>query len=294
MLMKVMVAALTLAVCITAAAAAPTLNNASGYVQLPDAAVAEKGQYILSAAYVESEGDNELSVLGPALPCTGEGYNLRVLTGLGENSELGVGFLNIDKDSGDASAVTVAAKYVIFTKPESKMALAVGASYRDWSADIEMEQALDILEVELPQVTSIYLVLDKEWDAAPEQEWVFTTSLGVSWDHYSDSNQEWDSGAPFIVPDDVPIDSPGEVEGDSFISPFLAVKAVNGDWTLMGEYKPRLDEDGFNYASEIWSLAVAKQCKSNWAVTAGITNFNMPYTDSDADWFVDISYAFGR
>ena len=128
MLRSIVVIALVLGLC-GAAFAVPSLNVASGGVQLPDASVAPKGAIEVSAAYVRSEGTNDLV---PELNggCNGNGYNARVLGGIFNRVELGAGYLGINKEIGEANAWTVAAKWKIIDKPDAGLGLALGAAYR--------------------------------------------------------------------------------------------------------------------------------------------------------------------
>jgi len=288
-------AVLLILLCGAGAFATQTLNSATGYGQMPSAAVAAMGEIELSGAYVKTAGTNELSALRGSYPCDGSGYNARVLGGVGDNLELGIGYLKVDKDYGDATAFTVAAKTKIMAKSEQGWSLAAGASYRDWSSDLRkaIPADMDTLIMELPSVTSLYLVLDKDWKGA--DSWQGKASLGVVYDHFSDSQQRLESGAPFfVVPDDFPISDTGKVKSQSFISPFVGLQFSRGEWSFIGDYKPQLEKDSFKYASEIWSAAVRKSCRSGLVVTAGMTNFNLPYTDSDGAFFIDLSYPIGK
>ena len=298
---KLLMTALVLGLCCPAVMGAQTLNSASGYVQLPDADVQSRGTVDLSAAYVRSEGTNELSELFPELeppmPCDGNGWNVRALGGLWDRFEIGGGYLQIDKELGDAKAWSVAAKYKVYENCAKDAAIAVGASYRDWDSNMAVIVSdgyyEDTLDVELPQVFSAYLAWDKRWVEADESNWGVKTTIGVMYDRYTSSQQK--TAFPFlVVPPGYPVSRTGVVAADSFVSPFFGVKLDKGGWNLMAEFKPRLRKDRFFYAKDIWSVAVGKDFGSSLSAKAGVTNFNLPYTDSDPGFFFDLSYRFGK
>jgi hypothetical protein len=137
--------------------------------------------------------------------------------------------------------------------------------------------------------------LDKKWKEPVGKDWLAKTTIGVIFDHFGDSKQKLESGLPFfVVPADLPISDTGKVKSQGFVSPFIGLMAINREgWALMGEYKPRLRKDDFSYASEAWSVAVRKSFKDNLTATAGFTNFNVPYSDSNAGIFFDVAFAFG-
>lgn len=288
---------LLLLCCGGGAFAAQSLNSATGYGQLPSAAVAPTGEIEISGAYVRTAGTNELSALRGSYPCDGKGFNLRALAGVTKHFEFGLGYLKVDKSYGNATAFTVAGKAKLMEKSEQGLSVSAGASYRSWSSDLrkEIPADLDTLIMDLPSVTSLYLVLDKDWPKTAADSWQGKASLGVVYDHFSDSQQRLASGIPyFVVPDDFPISSAGKVKSENFLSPFVALQLSNGDWSLIADYKPRLEKSNFKYASEVWSAAVRKQCRLGLAVTAGVTNFNLPYTDSDGACFIDFSFPVGK
>jgi hypothetical protein len=242
----------------------------------------------LSAAYVGSDGTNDLTKAGLAFVCHGNGFNLRALTGLNEKVEVGVGYLNVDKNVGDAHAFTIAGKVKLLEKPESNSTLSAGLAFRNWSADMTIEVSGEDVKADLPNATSLYVVWDKGWGQGVESAWDWTTSLGLAYDSYSSSHLE--TSYFFGDVEGIPIDSDGTVASESFIEPFVGVKLTNGEWTILGDYKFRERKGNFNYASAIWSLAARKEINPGVTATLGITNFNLPYTDSDPALFLDLSY----
>jgi len=282
--------------CCTAAFAAQTVNSASGYAQAPNAKVLAQGTVEVSGAYVRSEGSNELLKLLPS-PCDGNGFNLRASAGVSDRVEVGLGYLGINKDIGDAHAFTVAGKVSLYQKPESKLAISAGAAYRHWSCDMVAPLPFDGgLDIGLPSVFSMYLVADKGWDAVAGSPWSWVTTVGVVYDSYSSSQQGMGILAAVAAPEGAVIilDGNTEIPRETFVRPFLAVEASKGDWSVLADFKPRLRKSGFTYQSEAWSLAVRKTLPNELTVTAGVTNFNLPYTDSNPGVFVDLSYKFNK
>ena len=98
----------------------------------------------------------------------------------------------------------------------------------------------DTINVDLPSVVSAYLALDKAWGSAGDADWRWTTTVGLIYDHYTSSSQTFQSGAPFVVPPGFPVSSTGVIASEDFFKPFIGVKATNGEWSVLGEYKPRL------------------------------------------------------
>jgi hypothetical protein len=151
-------------------------------------------------------------------------------------------------------------------------------------------------KIDLPSVFSVYLAADKGWGAVAGSPWSWVTTVGVVYDRYSSSQQEMAVGptalAGVVNPLAITID--GTVTAESFVRPFLGVQASKGEWSVLADLKPRLRKSGFTYQSEAWSLAVRKTLPNQLEVTAGLTIFNLPYTDSNPGIFVDLSYRFNK
>jgi hypothetical protein len=284
---------LMLGLCL-AAFAVPNLNVETGGVQLPDASVAPQGAIQVAAAYVRSEGTNELVPL-PFMVCHGDGYNVRVLGGIAKRLELGAGYLGIDKAAGTANAWTVAAKWKIIDRPCDGLGLALGAAYRGWNSDLK--PFLPIIDkLDLPNVFSAYLALDKTWPTCDTDQWQTTTTLGLMYDRYSETKLP---GPRVILPGpkgitQLPFVFGGDVPAENFINPFFGVKISKGGWSFIGEFKPKLRKDHFFYQKDVWTAAVRKQCCNDLTITTGVTNFNIPYTNSDPGFFFDLCYRFGK
>ena len=276
----------------SAASAAQTLSSATGYVQVQDASVADPGEIEVSTSYVRCEGTGPMS---PGGGFSGNGLNVRLTGGVGDRSELSIGYLSVDNAYGEARALTVAGKVRLFYNRHAQLALVAGALYTNWSSDVAI--GLDwpfwfarTLELGLPSVVSVYVALDKGWGSEGESGWRTTTTHGLIYDHYSSSTQTLIHGLPF------PSTSTGDIRSSSFLKPQFGVKVTNGDWTILGDYKPELSigASTYAYASQVWSLAVRKKTAGDWAATAGVTSFNLPYTDSAPGFFLDVSYAPGN
>jgi len=283
--------------CCTAAFAAQTINSASGYAQAPDAKVLPQGTVEVSGSYVRSAGINDLvnSIALPP-PCDGNGFNLRALAGVSDRVEIGLGYLGINKEIGDAHAFTVSGKVSLYQKPESKLAISMGAAYRNWSCDMRTTIVVYTLDMDLPSVFSVYLAADKRWGAVAGSPWSWVTTVGVVYDRYSSSEQGMGGADGLNLAGAVTqiIITDGNVPAESFVQPFLGVQASKGEWSVLADFKPRLRKNSFNYQSEAWSLAVRKTLPNKLEVTAGLTNFNLPYTDSNPGIFVDLSYRFNK
>ncbi len=267
--------------------AVQTLNSASGYVLLPDASVMAAKNTQLSAGYVATEGTSELSKLAPIMPCHGRGFNLRAITGIGGQVEAGLGWQNVHKRSGDANAFTLAAKARIMERPGSGLTLAGGVLYRSWNTDMKVR----FFDADFPNQTQLYLVLDKSCPGGGESRWTFGGSIGLMYDHFASASQQ------FAVEETVsrlPVSGLGTIKAQDFIEPFIGARASRGGLTILGEYKPQLKKDGFFYQSATWALAARKDIKPGVTATAGFMNFNIPYTDADTGWFIDISYALPK
>jgi hypothetical protein len=309
MMEKLIVAVIVLlAFCCSAAVATPTLNLASGYVQLPDANVLKMGEMQFSAAYVATEGESELSdpLLIP-MPCEGDSYNLRLLAGIGGRTEVGLGYQKVHKIVGDARTFTFAAKANIHENAASGLTIALGASYRNWVTDMEAAPSGLItvvgplgairgphLDVDLPAITSVYLAINKDWGKMSEGDWSLQTTLGIAYDHYTSTRQDLADFFPAIASGGIEFDGSSlKIPAQSFLKPTLAVQAGKSDWAVIGEYKPELSNAGIKYASAAWTAAVRKQLDPKWTATLGFTNLNIPYSDSNAGIFFDVSLAFG-
>lgn len=284
---RLLVSALLLAAACSGAMAVQTLNSASGYVLLPDANVLAAKAVQLSAAYTATEGTSELNKLGAVMACHGRGFNLRAIAGLGDKAEVGVGWQNVHKSSGDANAFTIAAKARLMEKPEEGLTLAGGLLYRAWNTNMTIHG----FDADFPNVTTLYLVLDKSFPSAGESGWVCSGSIGLMYDHFTSAQQSL--GIETVV-SRLPIDGFDTVRAQGFVSPFIGARATKAGLTILGEYKPQLKKEGFFYQSATWSLAARKEIKPGVTATAGFTNFNIPYTDADTGWFVDISYALPK
>ena len=283
-----------LALCCSAAFAAPNLNAQSGYVQLPDATVTPAGEVDLSVAYLRTSQTNDLAkMVDPDLSGVGESWDGRVVTGIGNRVEIGGSFLNARNDAGDTNSWNAAAKVKVYEK--DGLTVALGASYRKFDSDIELQgdffpgPAIDV-EVDMPTVTSVYLVMDSCWKTSPDSAWNWKASYGVMWDRYTATEQKIEITDPM---DGTIVVSAG-IPSEEFFRPIIGASVTNGDWTFMTEYKTKETQDGVIYSSAVWSAAVRKQLSDNLAITAGTTNFNLPYSDSKQGVFADLTYSFGK
>lgn len=291
---KILIALLLVAVWCSGAAAAVSLEPASGYVHLPDAQVASRGAIEAFAAYVTAEGTNELGrAMTMGFPCHGNGFTIGAVGGIGQNVELGVAYTSISKSIGDANAFAVAAKWQFYSNAASGLAAAVGGSWRNWNADMDRETAIDVIHLDLPTVTSAYLALDKTWRPASASICSVSGTVGVAWDNFGDTQQTSDSGSPFGGTD-VPISPTGVVASDSFVSPFIGIRVDAPKWSVLGEFRPALECGGFDYQSVLWSFAVRGQVAPSTALTMGVSTWNLPYSDSDPAFFLEVSHCFGK
>lgn len=284
---------LMLFLCCSAATATQNLNSATGYVLVPDASVAPNDSVQVSGAYLATEGKSELSKLQLSAPCHGRGFNLRAITGIGEKAEAGIGWLSVKKDPGTASAFGLAGKIQFYHNPDTKMALAAGLLYRSWTTNMTIHTSVDDFDADLPNVTTLYLVLDKEWESFSEMDWKWTGTVGLAYDSFSSSRQK-SATWPFYEDPDLPISADGTIESKTFLTPFLGVKTSNGDWTFLADLKLQEKNKKFIYSDTAWSLAARKSFAESWTATAGLTTFNIPYAKSDVGWFVDVSYQFAK
>jgi hypothetical protein len=46
----------------------------------------------------------------------------------------------------------------------------------------------------------------------------------------------------------------------------------------------------FNFANLLWSLAASREIGKNLTATAGVSNYNIPYTSSTTGFLVDLAY----
>ena len=153
-------------------------------------------------------------------------------------------------------------------------------------------------EIELPNVFSAYLVLDKAWPTSDESDWQTTTSLGLMYDRYAETGTSELKGevTPNLSERSLAARSPFQFGAcaKGFINPIFGVTVAKAGWSFIAEFKPRLQDDGFFYQKDIWTAAIRKQCSGGLAFTTGVTNFNLPYTNSDPGFFFDLTYKFGK
>jgi hypothetical protein len=265
------------------AMAAQNLNSASGYVLTPDASIAPMGQWQFSGAYVVPRGTSELSKIQGLFPCDGTGFNLRALYGIGEKTEAGIGIQNIDKDAGDASSLTVAAKMSLLDRAEGGTGLAAGISYRSWGADMSIEAGGFTLDADMPNVLSLYVVLDREWKV---QENTWSAGVGLAYDTYTSTSQE---GTPLMEAWG-PVDENGNIDSKGFLRPFIGASLTTGEWTFLFDYKTDAKSGGFKYQDTFWSIAARRAVSDGLTATAGFTTSNIPYTDSDPGFFIDLTW----
>ena len=289
---KVFLAALIVSMSCASAPASVGLEPASGYVHLPDAQVVGAGGIEGFAAYVTAHGTNELSRLSAPIPCDGNGFTLGAVGGLGKNAELGVSYLSIDKSSGNANAFTAAAKWRFVDRADSGLGVAIGASYRTWNSSMRVAGDMTEIGLELPEVWSVYLVADKTYKPCAGSVKSVAGTIGVAYDSFSSAQQSYDVIAPWGP--NIPIGYDGIVWGDSFVSPFVAARAAFTKWSVLGEFRPRLETDGFSYQSTLWSLAVSAKFSEATSATAGVSTMNLPYTRSDPAFFFEITHRFGK
>jgi hypothetical protein len=293
--MRIGTVALVIIMACAIATAEPTLNAASGCVQLPNAEVAKAGGINVAVDFINSTGINELSQLGFYAPCQGNGFNARTTVGFGSSLEVGLGYLGVFKEIGTANALTVGAKYKFYEDPGNSLSFAIGATYRDWDADMSVFEMYSFIDFNLPTVTSAYIAMDKTFGVPADCEYTTVVTLGLMFDHYA-AAQQTIKYMPIGVQSTraYAIDEGGEVENAEFFSPFIAFKTTNGNWSLKGEYKPELRKDHFTFSSDVWSIAVSKRVTPNLTATLGLTNFNLPYSDSNAGLFFGLSAALGK
>jgi hypothetical protein len=301
---------------------ADTLNVGSGYVLLPDASTLGKGQLQVSASYVRSQGESELRHVGNIpMVCSGNGYNVRALAGLSNNLELGVGYLNIHKKAGDAHAWTTSAKMKL--GQVAGLNVAVGASYRQWKSDMAVgvncaschgfgiksqasvgpmaKSDIPYYDLQLPKVTSAYLALDKVWAKPDRFGWSWKMTGGLAYDHYTATRQEYHEDI-FIDPNIPELAASSPVKFDfhdmlfsknDFVRPFVGFEGTKEGLSVVGEYKWKETDDNLTYLGEQWSLALRKEVCPDWKISAGVTNFNVPYTRSHGAFFLDVTRSFG-
>ncbi|MHB9026350.1 MAG: hypothetical protein ACYC7E_19600 [Armatimonadota bacterium] len=275
-----------------AAVALPSFHAASGYVQLPNAAVQSLG-VSATVGYQRADGVNALSGLGVALPCEGDLLHGRAVVGLG-SAELGAGYLTISKAYGDAQALTFSGKLRVLNVPLADVGVSLGASYRQWESDLAMPSGGDTLLIDLPNVTTAYVALDKKWATPVTGGWYCITTVGASLEWFTATQQAWESGVPFfVVPPGWPVSDEGRVDSAQFIRPFAGIEAGNGTWTILAEYRPEQEQDGLIYSSDVLSIALRRSLGAGASFTVGATNYNIPYTDADISYFADLSFHFG-
>lgn len=269
--------------CCTGAVATQNLDSASGYVLMPDAFVAPVGEWELSAAYVVPRGKSELSKLEGGFVCDGNGFNLRALYGIAPKTEAAIGWQSISKDSGDASAFTVAAKTNLMSNMST--ALAAGLIYRAWNADMQVVNPFfATVDADLPNVLTFYVVLDKTWILSAGST---KASIGLAWDSYSETSQ--DTGGAPIVPFG-PVSTDGTIDSTSFLKPFFGLSTTTSGWTVMFDYKLRSESGGFTYQDTFWSLSARRDLSANLTGTIGMMTWNIPYTESAPGFFIDLTW----
>lgn len=291
---RTLIAMMLVAMC-GSAFAAVGLEPASGYVHLPDAQVVKAGSIEGFAAYLTTHGTNELGrVTTFEAACDGNGYTVGAVGGIGKGLELGVGYTNIDKAIGTANAFAVAAKWKFVERPESGLAVALGASYRNWNSDMHIGlPSDDVLALDLPAVTSFYVAADKAFKPSAGSQCLVSGTIGLTYDSYSSSHLSSLGGGPFSG-FDVPISPEGVVASDSFVSPFIGIRADAPKWSVLGEFRPALENGGFSYQSILWSLAVRGQIGESSSASIGVSTFNLPYTRSTPAFFLELTHSFGR
>jgi hypothetical protein len=272
--------------------AAPSLGVPSGYIFLPNAQIAPRDVWDTGLAYLHTAGDNQLGALidPSALPCDGDGATLRGITGLSQTVEVGAGLQYINKEYGSALACILSAKAQVWEDAAQGMSAAAGLLYRDWSTDMTGEILGGDLDLELPSIFSAYLAIDKSWSTA-DGEADGRATLGVMWDRFGATRQVSTSGL-VVFPISWPFDPDGSVDSKAALTPFFGIQLRQGDLTFLGEYKPGIDTGGFNYADDLWSLAVRKQVNPDLAVTGGLTSYNLPYADADLGFYLDAAWVF--
>ena len=274
------------------ALAAPSLGVPSGYVFLPNAQVAPMEAWDVGLAYVHTAGDNQLGALdvssGPL--CDSDGFVLRGITGLSETVEVGAGLQYVDKSYGSATAYILSAKAQVWDDAVQGLSAAVGVLYRDWNTDMSFDTFSGSIDMELPSIFSAYLALDKAW-GGEEGEAAGLATLGLMYDRFDSARQVSNTGW-VVTPMSWPIDFDGTVHSKTAFTPFLAIQLTQNDLTFLGEYKPKIDDNGFNYADDLWGLAVRKQVNPDLTLTAGVTSFNLPYTNADPGFFLDAAWVF--
>ena len=280
------ITALVVLLCSAAALATPNLNQASGYVLVPDASIAPDGQWQYSLGYVVPRGKSELTKLTLSLPCDGTGFDLSALSGIGGRAEAGIGYHIVNKDAGDANAFTLALKTRITDDPDG--GISAGFSFRSWKTDMKVD--FDTVfggsaDLDLPNVTSLYVVMDRKWAVEGN---AYTASFGLVYDSYSRTSQGI-NGSPLVVPFG-PVDAQGTISSKHFIRLFLGAGITTGEWTFLADYKPAEKSGGFKYQDTFWSVAARRAVDETLTATAGFTTFNVPYTKSDPGFFLNLSY----
>jgi len=297
-------------ICCTASFADTNLNMATGYVLQPSASVLPANQLQVSGAYVASEGTNELSQLGVGpVVCHGRGENVRLLYGIGNRAEIGLGWVQIHKAIGSANAFDPSLKIKVVDQPKSNFALSLGGYIRNWNTDMRIgeEEIFSVIHpaaygffappvmVDLPIVQSMYLVMDKTWRPASKSSPTISASIGLACDHYGRTNQQftpyyYDGGDMMPGYLDIGV---VQIPGHTFYEPFVGaqVKFPCG-CAILADYKTKEQSHGFDYQSATWSVAARKSIGKDLTATAGVTTFNIPYSDAKAGWFADLSYTF--
>lgn len=293
-MIRLLLAALILAMCCTGALASVGLEPASGYVHLPDAQVVPAGRIVGYAGYVSTKGTNELGRVNTMMvPCDGNGFAVGAIGGLGKGMELGAGITGVDKSVGRAGAFAAAFKWRL-SGEKAGYRVALGATYRRWNTDMAIaEPPSNVISLDLPAITSVYLVADKDFTPCAGSIKAVTGTLGVIYESYSSSHLSNELDLPFFNPS-IPVSLSGCVSGDSFVSPFIGVRVEAAKWGILGEFRPKLEADRFSYQSALWSIAVNRRIGESAIATAGVSTYNLPYTVADPAFFFEVAYQFGK
>jgi len=276
------------------ASAFPVLGSGTGYVYLPNAQVVAAHTGEVTAAYVHTNGENDLSGLADGgFICKGNSYSLGARIGLAEGkAELGIGVQRVNKSYGDATIYSIAGKYKFYDNSKAGLSSALGVGYSNRSTDMTLTVFGGTLKEELPNTTSVYLTVDKTWpENASGVSGVVT--IGANYTNFSSTRQVASTGT-VGVPGGFPIDADGNVESQGFVRPLVGVKVSKQDWDFLAEYTPAMSKGGLHYQDKLWSAAVRKAVKPNLILTAGLTTFNLPFASSDTGYFLSAAYAFGK
>ncbi len=279
-----------LAVAASAALANPTLTGSVGPGLLqPSAETPGAGGVQLGADYVATAGNSELRKARLVVaPCDGKGLAARGAFGLGDRGELSVGWLTIDKDFGDATALGGGIKYRL--REEDDRAVAVGLSYRSWDSSLFVPIGGGFLvPAGLPDVLSVYIVTTKQ--ASTGRRGALVGSAGVAYDHYDQTRGLFVPPGSIMPQRGIPITANGTVKDEGFLRPFASLEfRGNSGWTLAGDYRLSHKEGRFKYSDWAGSIVVRKALNSSTSVEFGYHNYNVPYTDAQGDIAAGITW----